>query len=97
MSKMTYNEIIKAFRCCADIHDKCTECPLKDKDRESCVGILMSNALATITRQKVENERLQQNLKEAHIDIRKHLAEIKRLENSGRCCLFGRHCKRNGW
>lgn len=55
---MTDSEIKKAFECCADINDKCPECPLKDKNRESCVGIFMSNALALINRLQAEVERL---------------------------------------
>lgn len=57
--KLTANEIIKALECCADINDKCPKCPLKDKNRESCVGILMSNALDLINRLQAENEKMQ--------------------------------------
>ncbi len=37
-------------------------------------------ALDLINRKKEEIERLEQNLEEAHIDIREHMAEIERLE-----------------
>ena len=55
---LTDAEIVKAFKCCADINDKCPECPLKDKNRESCVGILMSNAIDLINRQNAKIEKL---------------------------------------
>ena len=74
-------EIIKAGKCCAAIDDKCPECPLTDRNRESCVGILMSNAFDLINRQQAKIARLEQNLKEAHIDIEEHLVEIEKLIN----------------
>ena len=53
---MTDAEIIKALKCC--IKGKCSECPLKAMFCSECV--VMGYALDLINRQKVENERLQE-------------------------------------
>lgn len=50
----------------------------KDSNPEGYLD-LMSRALDLINRKDAEIERLQQNLKEAHIDIKEHRAEIERL------------------
>ena len=77
---MTDNEIIKALECC--INDKCQECPLNKLfcGRE----VAMQYALDLINRQKAEIERLRQNLKEAHIDIKEKQAEIEEYKEANK-------------
>jgi FtsZ-binding cell division protein ZapB len=67
--KLTDSEIVKAFKCCSDINDKCFECPLKDKSRESCVGILMSNALDLINRLQADKEYYKKNRDKYQDDV----------------------------
>lgn len=75
---MESKDIIKALECCDKNPDLyCDKCPFKDKP-EYCLK-LSKYALELIKNQQAENERLQQNLKEAHIDIKEHMAEIERL------------------
>ena len=50
-----------------------------DEYNEIRVDVLLLNALDLINRQQAEIKRLEQNLKEAHIDIKEHRAEIERL------------------
>ena len=50
-----------------------------DEYNEIRVDVLLLYALDLINRQQAEIERLEQNLKEAHIDIKEHRAEIERL------------------
>ena len=83
---MTDNEIIKALECCikSSHFGECFEnkCPLVSE--QGCkVGkeTLYPYALDLINRLQAENERLKQNLEEAHIDIREHLAENERLQS----------------
>ena len=79
---MTDNEIIKALECCMSDNPPCTTCKY-DGDTitvDECMGELMKDALDLINRQRAEIERLQQNLKEAHIDIKEHQAEIEALK-----------------
>jgi hypothetical protein len=56
---MTDNEIIKALECCCkDAFRYCHECPLEEKAYSQCLGLVRSNALDLINRQKAEIERL---------------------------------------
>ena len=81
--KLTDNEIVKALECCADINDKCPECPLKDKNRESCVGILMSNALDLINRLQSENKNLMAEVEKQKkkVEMRNIFIEKQKAEN----------------
>ena len=63
---MTDEQIIKALECS----------PLNDIG-----GCRKIDALDLINRQKAEIVQLKQNLEEAYIDIKEHMAEIERLRN----------------
>ena len=69
--KLTDNEIKKALKEILEIMLN-----MGDLQKSSTI----SNALDLINRLQAENERLEQNLKEAHIDIREHIAENERLK-----------------
>ena len=80
---MTDNDIIKALKIHADNEADCSGCPIYRSDTgDTCAYELAQNALDLINRQKAEIERLQQNLKEAHIDIKEKQAEIEKFTHS---------------
>ena len=74
---MTDNEIIKALECHKDETNSCQECVYNDG--RGCSLRLSADALDLINRQKAKIEMLEQNLKEAHIDIKEQKAEIEEL------------------
>lgn len=54
---MNDNEIIKTLECCI-METYCKSCPLHSEFSANCVNIAFKNALALITRQQTEIERL---------------------------------------
>lgn len=75
---MESKDIIKALEHCTSLNADCRHCD--KKITENCITFLMRDALFLIYQQQAEIEKLQQNLKEAHIDIEEHIAEIDRLK-----------------
>lgn len=76
VTKMTYNDVIKALECC--IKSECSKCPLK---RSFCSeNVAMEYALALINRQKAEIERLK-SYKNLYEDFKaEHLETIKAIK-----------------
>lgn len=56
---MNDNEIIKTLECCI-METYCKSCPLHSEFSANCVNIAFKNALALITRQRAEIERLKE-------------------------------------
>lgn len=80
--KMTDNEIIRAVGLCNGIESgRCDECSYRNTKDGDCVEILAKDTIDLINRLEAENERLKQDLKEAHIDIQEHMAEIERMRD----------------
>ena len=76
--KLTDEEIKKAFKICNNLEDGyCSDCAYEYCDR--CIRAVAINTLDLINSLQAENERLKENLQEAHIDIREHITEIERL------------------
>lgn len=81
---MTDAEIIKALEC----HNicrisKCEECPLFPTNE--CSAELSGYAIDLVNRKNAKINQLEQNLKEAHIDIKEKQAEIERRKNNLFC------------
>lgn len=77
---MTETEIKKALECHKERElDTCGGCPYFNID--GCAYQLSEDALDLINRKEAKIDRLEQNLKEAHIDIREQMAEVERLKS----------------
>lgn len=58
---MTKDEIKKALKCCQDYdYESCVDCPYR-KHSEDCTNDILKDALALITEQEQEIERLKAN------------------------------------
>ena len=76
--KMTDNDVIKALNDC--MNTECRDCPLSYNQCEIEHGGVPTFIVNLINRQKAEIERLKQNLKEAHIDIRETKDQFELLD-----------------
>ena len=78
--KLTDNEIVKALNEAEDLENVLLYC--KNPNKEVMTPIKITDIRDLINRLQAENERLQKNLEEAHIDIKELLAENKRLKDA---------------
>ena len=77
---MTDNEIIKALECCAQLQQRCDECPER-YELNLCGLALKSQALKLINRQKAEIERLENSLAISKKETKRYVAQYQTIQS----------------
>lgn len=79
--KLTDNEIVKAFECCMNWHDKkdCAKCPM-DESKNLCITELRKLSFDLINRLQEENERLQDRIDRYNVQVANQREMIEKYE-----------------